>query len=349
MGEKQIRLKDIAELVGTSTISVHRAIYGKPGISDELRAKILEEVKRQKYEINESASTLRRTEYQVAILLPKPDQEERFFFGPIWNAIRNKLPEYEKQKVKFKLIENENGLLGMDTALKELYDNEDVLHGLITVCENEESSEWLERFIKRGTKVIAISDSLVEQKKWRHIMASKYTMGALGGAFVSHILRNQKGKILLLSGEKRVISNYKLGKGFFGSLKEMNPECEICEVSGFSLKYMEQNPFENLTEYIAVVACNARLTYELCCAVKREGLSGKIPVLGMDVFEELREFFDDGTLTATVYQSAREQGSYALEYLYKDLSDADSVANAEGTFVELPCCLVMKQNYQYYL
>ena len=45
MAEKQISgitLKDISEKMNVSMTSVHRAIYGKEGVSDKLRKQIIE-------------------------------------------------------------------------------------------------------------------------------------------------------------------------------------------------------------------------------------------------------------------------------------------------------------------
>lgn len=347
MAEKNTRLKDIADIVGTSTISVHRAIYGKPGISDELRARILEEVERQNYSINENASALRRTRTNVAILLPKPVNDDKFYFAPVWKSIREQIPEYEKKKMHFKLIENEKGLLGMSTALQNLFDEEDDFHGLITVCEDQESADWIRRFIKRGTKVVILSNYPAQDPDWNCIMTYQYGMGELAGNFLSCMLKDKKGKVLLLSGNDQFFSNYHQSRGFRDILNEQASSCEIDELKGFSMSDTYSELMEKLSteNYVAAVACNARLTYYLCKAVSESGLSNMLYVIGLDVFDEISQYFEDGTLTATVYQSAKERGYIALEMLCRKLAGTET----EREEKEVPYFLVMKQNYKYYL
>ena len=59
MGDKEnkdkVTTKDIAAKLGVSTATVHRAIYGKPGVGEKLRSKILKEVEAAHYVIDGTA------------------------------------------------------------------------------------------------------------------------------------------------------------------------------------------------------------------------------------------------------------------------------------------------------
>ena len=70
VAEKQISgitLKDISEKMNVSMTSVHRAIYGKEGVSDKLRKQIIEVAEQMGYEPNYAASSIR--EKQSALRL----------------------------------------------------------------------------------------------------------------------------------------------------------------------------------------------------------------------------------------------------------------------------------------
>lgn len=54
MEQKKVTLKEIAEKTGVSMATVHRAIYGKGGLSEETRKKIMDEVERSNYQLDES-------------------------------------------------------------------------------------------------------------------------------------------------------------------------------------------------------------------------------------------------------------------------------------------------------
>ena len=88
MAGKKVTLKEIAQKTGVSLGTVHRAIYNKSGISEATRKRILEEVERSNYQVDEAASVLKRGAKKVMVVLPKPQNEDRFYFRGIWRGIR---------------------------------------------------------------------------------------------------------------------------------------------------------------------------------------------------------------------------------------------------------------------
>ena len=65
--QQRVTIKDIARKTGTSVTSVHRALYGRAGISESLRHRILTEVERSNYQVDEAASLLRRKQYHIVV------------------------------------------------------------------------------------------------------------------------------------------------------------------------------------------------------------------------------------------------------------------------------------------
>ena len=77
VAEKQISgitLKDISEKMNVSMTSVHRAIYGKEGVSDKLRKQIIEVAEQMGYEPNYAASSIKRKAIRIAVVLPSPKE-----------------------------------------------------------------------------------------------------------------------------------------------------------------------------------------------------------------------------------------------------------------------------------
>ena len=60
LGGKAPTIKDIAEKLNISSVSVHRALAGKEGVSEKLRAQILQTAKEMGYEVNYAAASLKR-------------------------------------------------------------------------------------------------------------------------------------------------------------------------------------------------------------------------------------------------------------------------------------------------
>ena len=85
-------IRDIAHLAQVSTSTVHKAIYGKPGVGEEVRQKILRIAEENHYTINPTASNLKRGLLNVVVALPQlPKSQDQFYRG-LWRGIDNSEP-----------------------------------------------------------------------------------------------------------------------------------------------------------------------------------------------------------------------------------------------------------------
>lgn len=343
----KVTTKDIAARLGVSTATVHRAIYGKPGVGEKLRKKILKEVEAAHYVIDGTASLMRRDEMKMAVLLPPPVDENRFFFRGIWSGIREAEEELKKQKITLEYVENRQGINYMGRALETLYDSTDSsLQGLVTMCDDDDSSGWVNRFSRRGTQVVLVLNSDEDTEALCSLKASHRDMGALAAHVVNLMLAGKEEQVLCINGSGIVFSCKKYLRGFYENLAEHLTYSEMLE--------SDINEYEGkLRQVLAeaappVIFCSsARTTYHVCRIVKDMGLSGKVKIVGTDVFRELIPYFEDGTLLASIYQSGREQGRRALQILSRKLSGV--AGEGEQAVVDMPIGVVMKENYRFFV
>lgn len=342
----KITTKDIATRLGVSTTTVHRAIYGKKGVSEELRQKIMKEVEATNYVIDEMASLLRRDEINIAVVLPRPVGEDQYFFRGIWTGICDAEGELKNQKFKVQHVENDLGIYGMSEALEALFDRTDSsLQGLITMCDDDKSAGWINRFSKRGTQVVLVSNSEEGGEALCSLKASHKDRGALAAHFINILLAGTKGSVLGINEDRAVFSS----KHYLQSLqKRLAENLMYTQISGLDGREYGEKLRNILSESIPdVLFCgSARVTYNVCNIVNNMGLSGKLKIVGTDVFDEITPFFEDGTMLASVYQSNREQGKMALNILSKKLSGLRT--ENESQIIDMPIGLVFKENYRFY-
>ncbi|MDD3430067.1 MAG: LacI family DNA-binding transcriptional regulator, partial [Oscillospiraceae bacterium] len=86
---KTVTLKDIAEWADVSLGTVHRALYGKKGVSEPLRQKILAIAQEAGYVPNQAASLLKRRRQRVFVLAPGPGMSNRYYYDNIWKGFRD--------------------------------------------------------------------------------------------------------------------------------------------------------------------------------------------------------------------------------------------------------------------
>ena len=85
-----VTIKDISARLNVSSVSVHRALSGKEGVSDQLRARVLNTAREMGYEVNYAAASLKRKTCRVAVVLP---QDDDLYFAYIWKGLRSRIQE----------------------------------------------------------------------------------------------------------------------------------------------------------------------------------------------------------------------------------------------------------------
>ena len=93
MPVKKPTMRDIAREVGTSAVTVSKAMAGKPGMSDELRTKILRKASEMGYEYPHSSRLLPREHLEVGILIPDKYFEADSFYAEIYKRLVKKLAD----------------------------------------------------------------------------------------------------------------------------------------------------------------------------------------------------------------------------------------------------------------
>ena len=93
MSVKKPTMRDIAREVGTSAVTVSKAMAGKTGMSDELRMKILKKASEMGYEYPHSSRLLSREHLEVGILIPDKYFEPDSFYAEIYKRLVKKLAD----------------------------------------------------------------------------------------------------------------------------------------------------------------------------------------------------------------------------------------------------------------
>ena len=93
MSAKKATMRDIAKAVGTSAVTVSKAIAGKPGMSDRLRAKILRKAEEMGYQYPGGERTLPRRHLDIGILIPDRYFGAESFYAVMYKLLIEKLSE----------------------------------------------------------------------------------------------------------------------------------------------------------------------------------------------------------------------------------------------------------------
>jgi len=90
---KKIVMKDIADELGISVVSVHKAVSGKEGVSEELRTQIIEKAEEMGYVYDKNALLPEEISKNVAIIISEKFISEGSFYFKIYHKMIMKLSE----------------------------------------------------------------------------------------------------------------------------------------------------------------------------------------------------------------------------------------------------------------
>ena len=347
--KSQITMKDMAQHFNVSLNTIHKAIYGKPGVSEATRKKIVSYAEKNGYRLNAMASMLKRKNMKIAVCLPKLDQDSKYFYSYIWQGYRMYLAEQSEFNLEIQELAYEKGELSRTLeALCEKVKAGEELDGLLTVPPGDEKGICAVRYLTdKGLPVVFVTE---DQDRCGHlgtVVGDYYAAGQLMAEQACNILARGR-RILLMTGDPYKVSHYLVAKGFHEYMRQEKKEYVVEDLYGYyELDHLDKNVLDILKENPPDLICCvfSRGSAVLYRALKKSGMAGRIPVIASDVFDETVRALKEGTFTNLVFKDPCKQAYLAIkmlyEYLLMDKEPAEKVRRVE-------IVLIFKSNVNYF-
>lgn len=304
----RVTMKDIAGRLGVSINTVHKAIAGKPGLSDAMRAKILATASDMGYRRNEGASNLSRKDVRLVACLPSPQREGSYFYAYLWEGCRRFAAESRDSGIAFEPVEF--GLGGYAEALRALADRveagEDVGGLLAFAPTADEERALLGRIAEAGVSVLLLDGDCASVGRIGAVITDYRAAGALMAEQAANLLANVADPcVILLSGDASTDSHRLVAQAFTEALAVETPDVRVVDLPGAHARTVE---LEIALE--TALGCEGA---QLVCSVSAVGTEAVIEVLGHedapavravgnDLFPESVEALRAGLLTNLVYK-----------------------------------------------
>ena len=221
--ETKITIRDVAEKAGVSISSVHIALNGKKGVSEETRKHICKVARELGYHPNEYASSLKRKHQNILIMLPGVEGNNQYFFPPMWQGIHDyikghyanlgfaELPYADTESDRQRAAEKAHGLISAERV-----------DGILTAGHVDLLTAHDQELMRERHIPVVYVNSEPDAKDYLCCVEPYYD--AIGRTMAELITERIEpyGSIFLLAGNPRYKSHSRIVDGFDAYLNENN-------------------------------------------------------------------------------------------------------------------------------
>ena len=312
----------IAEMANVSIGTVDRALHGRGGIKEATRKRILQIAQQIGYSPNLAARALSvaKSRVRIGVCIPK---EIHFFYDQLWGGVLDEEHHLEQLGVEFENRPVQTLGEGDIEVFKQLV--ESGVDGIVlTAGSPKQLTPLINEAEANGVRVVCVSTDAPDSRRSSIVCVEPHLNGCLAGELMGKCVPSGS-KVAVVAGMLSTEDHRKKTDGFSEGFLRHCPEGKI--VSVVEGHEDEDESFEKTSDllgrfpglnglYVNTVNC-----LPVCRALGARGFEGKVKLITTDLFAEMAPYFEEGTITASIYQQPHRQGQIAVRLL------ADNLAN----------------------
>ena len=322
---KRVTIHDVASAAGVSISTVHQALNGKTGVSKLTREKICDIAASMGYQPNAIASSLKRKTRHVVAFLPSESDNNRYFYPPVWQGLRdyiNSVPDMNLKCTEIayhfeEKLDRENLL-----RLREMI-AEGKVDGILSVGHMDvfTQNEW-DEMKERGIAVVQTSSDSRMSHAICCVQPDYEVIGrTMAELITSHI--PPFGSIVLCAGNPKWDAHAIVVKGFEEYLRMHKLENRLYYQYSWKLTRDFYNEILSLVKQPDVAACCSVLSQssvQLGQALESSGKVGSVFAVGSDLSQENIARLRDGVFNNLVQKNPYAQGFLGMKILVEYLA-----------------------------
>ncbi len=343
---KSVTLQDIADALGVSTGTVHRALHDHSGVNELTKTKVLGMAKAMGYRVNLAARYLsmkRSCRISVNTLQGVISYWDEVRAGIKEEAETIGMDRVELQFRNYSMIQGQSEEEAFQEALKENVD------GIITFPSHPKKlGTWMRRASRAEIPVVCVTTDAPDTRRLAVVSIDTALSGSLAADLMGKILRG-KGNVAVTLGALQINEHAEKCRVFESTLHTYYPEMKLTAVvedkseeaeayeksKALFLQHPELNGIYVTTEASIPVVQAARET----------GILSRLTIIATDLFPALAKEIRRESILATLYQCPNRQGRMAFRVLYEFLVQG----SCPSPQVTIAPQLVMRGNLDYFL
>ena len=313
MSSARVTMKDIAAQMGVSVNTVHKAVTGKAGVSDVLRAQIMAKADEMGYQRNVAASNLRRKEVHVVACLPSSEREGSYFYSYLWRGCERFVDETRDMGLEFESLPfAPGGYAGVLESVDARLQAGEKIDGLLAyVPTDDRSCELLEQIADAGVTVELVDGDKAQVSRLGASISDYAAAGHIMAEQALNLMRfaPSDSRVLLLAGDPYTDSHYLTARSFHERLRGADIPFAVDDLTGahaqvdeLAASLRERLEGDAAPKLIcSVFAVGSEIVAD---ALVETGRARQIMVIGNDLFPESAAALERGIFTNIVYKDA---------------------------------------------
>jgi len=323
MSAKRTTIADIAAELNVSMHTVNKALYGKKGVGEATREKILAAAKKMNYHVNRVAQSMARNPLLIGILCTRE-----------WQIV------------------NDDFRKGIDMALKRLRDYN--VHGKYYNTSSrdcrDEIGAALIQVVQDGVNALVCNHVLLDKEQ--SVFLSEHNIpfaflgtdqwekqrltcvrsdGAMAGSLAAELLGfmlPDGGKVAIMTGSRNYQDCEDKVKGFIREARTFR--LQIADI------YEHFDKQELAAELVDLVLaehpdlCGIYATTAnsplMCRRIVELNWHDKLSIVATDLYGDIRCYLRDGVIKAALYQDCVSEGEKIVELIYAHLCEGRDVS-----------------------
>lgn len=350
--EGHITISTIAKAVGVSGATVHRALYGKPGVSPAVATEIRRLAEELGYQPGKQSATTRRKPVCLVAAFPEAEGSNRFFYSQLWEGTNSCLDELKAYHLDIHRVSYSDtpGRQFPETLRRILRDTRGDIDGIITGGRIfKEGFAMLHRLQEGGVPVVLVSE---DDPQGTYLFCAQ-SDGQVDGQLAAELLVSQTRPgeaVLMCAGDVLLHSNRSCMLGFEQYLNQSPSSRRLIKIHGYpeqdGVRDELRRVLANDPSVRALYSVNLRCSLVMAQVVEELGLSGKVRLVGSDLCAESALYMKRGTMTAILFRNPRHQGWLGAKRLTDWLLHR---MPPPGSMEYVRSSIILKSNLEQYL
>ena len=325
---KSVSIKDIAAALHVSLATVHKALTGKPGISDLRRKEIVAAAQEMGYVVNPAAQSLSRKSQRIGVIYPAVWLE---FFEQMMSGIEAELLSLQNYKVigAFYTIPASPTESEVEQIRKWLQDEE---IDAVLYCASHFAYDDIATQALRdcGCPVFWVGGGSENPLGVPSITVDAELAGKMAADFLTCTTAGELKAAVFLGSMKNDVHKAKT-EAFCQRIAENGGEVVcVCQTEDVPEKAYAAiiSEYAAHPDLNAIFVCTAT-SAPICAYLQENHLQDKITLLGTDTFDALRQYVKAGIMKGTIYQHQEQVGRLAASYAYEYLTKSSTYGFAD--------------------